>query len=263
MKIGIFYDNLTSGIWQGKDCKEVLPIAKEVGIEYLEMNWVDLAAAGPDFARYVHSLGMAFAVYLFTDENGITLLGSKAEDELVRMKEYGIENLLMVYAMHYPAGADKNVAKAKIIKSLRSLTEKATAYGIKVTFEDFDNNNIPCGGCTDLLAYAAEAPGLSFTFDTGNFIFFGENLMETYPLLKEKIVHVHVKDRTSLTDLTPCVPGQGCLPLADFLHALCADGYDGRLSIEMFGAPMSRDALTSAVSFIKTNFQAGVLSSGC
>jgi len=255
MKIGVFYENLMTGIYKDKDYKEVLPIAVQSGIEFLEMNWYTLAELGDEFVTFVHSLGMALTAYLCTDENGITSFGTDAEAELPRMQAYGLDKFLMVYAQDYPANADKSIAKTKIIKSLNPLIQSAKRYGIKVNFEDFDGERIPCGSCADLLAYSKESPELLYTFDTGNFYFFGENAIDAYPLMKDRIVHVHLKDYPSLTNLTECVPGKGCLPLAEILHTLYADGYNGWISIEMFGTPMSYDALGFAVNFIKDNFR--------
>ena len=70
----------------------------------------------------------------------------------------------------------------------------------------------------------------------GNFAFGYENVVEAYELLKNYIVHVHCKDRSSEGSGLLSVPtGSGYIPIAQLVRKLNAAGYRGYLSIEHFG----------------------------
>ena len=59
----------------------------------------------------------------------------------------------------------------------------------------------------------------------------GEPLAATFEQLKERIRHVHVKDKTA-GDFSHCAPGDGCVPIAEAAALLRSIGYDGYCSLE-------------------------------
>ena len=74
--------------------------------------------------------------------------------------------------------------------------------------------------CLEALSYAPKA-GLAF--DTGNFLFAGDDTMTQYEHFRSKIGHVHLKDRMA-PDNMACVPaGEGCLPVKDIIRKLKAE----------------------------------------
>lgn len=91
-------------------------------------------------------------------------------------------------------------------------------------------------------------PHLRFTFDSGNFKYCLENELEAFDALKNRIVHVHLKDRSfdakkgekyQLTidkkKMYPSPVGYGCIAMKEILHNLSAIGYDDFVTIEHFG----------------------------
>ena len=60
--------------------------------------------------------------------------------------------------------------------------------------------------------------------------------MEAYNLFRDRIGHVHLKDRVAPDDMH-CVPaGSGCIPIAELVHSLVATGYTGWLTVEQYGS---------------------------
>ncbi|MNP47575.1 Xylose isomerase-like TIM barrel [compost metagenome] len=115
--------------------------------------------------------------------------------------------------------------------------------------EDFDDIRAPFSSSDELLWFMEQVPKLRCTFDTGNFIFRGENEMDAFGKLKDKIVHVHCKDRSldeenggtpkitaNGTQLFPSPVGYGCISIDEILHRLIRDGYNDTVAIEHFDA---------------------------
>ncbi len=77
------------------------------------------------------------------------------------------------------------------------------------------------------VANLASLPHL--TLDTTHLGTWGVGLLSTYEQLKARIVHVHLSDFDGTEHR---LPEEGHLPLAEFLHALSRDGYEGAVSLE-------------------------------
>jgi len=112
--------------------------------------------------------------------------------------------------------------------------------------EDFDNPKSLCYNAEGLDALFAITPSLGFAFDTGNFLFCGEDTLENLGRFQGKVRHLHLKDRAAPDDMT-CVPvGTGCAPVGETVSRMLANGYDGYFTVEQYGSPhMLRDCLQS------------------
>lgn len=132
--------------------------------------------------------------------------------------------------------------------ALNAICDYAERKGIRVTMEDFDDIRAPFSSADELLWFLEQVPKLAITFDTGNFIYRGEDELEAFTKLKDRIIHVHCKDR-SLEDsggeprisasgipLYPSPAGSGCIRIAEVLRLLKAEGYADTLAIEHFDA---------------------------
>ena len=136
---------------------------------------------------------------------------------------------------------------------LNEMCLAAKEYGVTVTLEDFDDEKSPCCTTEGLHYFMQNVSGLRYTFDTGNFRYCLESAEEAYDVLKEYIVHVHLKDRSYDTanadpnntngkaDLSgavmyPSIVCEGVIGIDKLISKLASDGYSGRFAIEHFGA---------------------------
>lgn len=136
-----------------------------------------------------------------------------------------------------------------MIEAVAFLCEYASSKGIDVVMEDFDNETAPFCDSEGLLYFLDAIPELGVAFDTGNFLYSGEDVFSAYEKLKGRIRHIHLKDRadTSLNG----DPGQHCpdghviysaptgfgdLHLDEIVKMLQADGYTGIYATEHFGS---------------------------
>ncbi len=81
------------------------------------------------------------------------------------------------------------------VKKIADSQSAADITPITVVIEDFDDRNSPIASVSGMKWFAEQVPGLCFTFDTGNFIIHGEDIFAAWEELKDKVVHVHCKDR--------------------------------------------------------------------
>ena len=81
------------------------------------------------------------------------------------------------------------------VKKIADSQSAADITPITVVIEDFDDRNSPIACVSGMKWFAEQVPGLCFTFDTGNFIIHGEDIFAAWEELKDKVVHVHCKDR--------------------------------------------------------------------
>lgn len=256
MKTGVFYDNIKEAYPDIKDDLVLLEKVKELGFSCIELDCLSLAEKDGEFFGKALELSVGFTVYAFADENCILKNGRKAEDCLPFLAEHNVPNMMMVCMPRAVAEkTDANIRNATV-SSLNSLCSEAEKYGISILAEDFDSNEIPCGSCEDMLFFAERVPKLKFTFDTGNFAFFGEDALVCFERLKNRIGHVHLKDRISADNLTVTVTGKGGLKLAEIIRRLTEINYGGILSVEMFGAAKSPADLEAAASFVKNAVRA-------
>jgi len=150
------------------------------------------------------------------------------------MKMHGYERLLLVPGLMAPDAtvADREAARRRIV----AFAEKAAAQDVQVLLEDYDNPRSLCFNIERLDSLFALSDDIGHVFDTGNYLFAGDDALEAYKLFSDRIGHVHLKDRTAPDDLR-CVPaGSGCIPMAEIVNDLLATGYDGWLTVEQYGS---------------------------
>ncbi len=249
MKIGIFFDNVKEAYSDIDDELVLLEKVTEMGYEYIELDCDILMEKSQEFFDKARELSIGFSVYAFADENCVIRNGVKAKDCLQFLNEHDVKNLMMVCK---PSDENQNAEEInkKIICSLNHLCDCATKYDVQILVEDFDNS-IPCGSCEDMLYFGSNVPKLKFTFDTGNFAYFGEDELASFEKLKDRIGHVHLKDRVSSENLKVTTTGKGSLPIEQIIKNLLSNSYDGTMSVEMFGASNEPGELIESLNFVK------------
>lgn len=263
MKLSVFYSHIKDASKQsGKSEYEILQNVKYNGISAVDVSFDEF-----DDIRLDKSDIEIASIYNFYDWNG---------------KEYGNDERLISHiekaafsgcrsVLVVPGFLDDEMAKkmneakdidafmnscediVKITEMLRRAVRYGKEKGITVTLEDFDSDKSPCSRIPCLLWFMKNVEGLRITFDTGNFLYPGEDILQGFEALKEYIVHVHCKDRNE--DLLSCsVTGDGVISLSPVVKNLIQNGYNGYFSIEHFGiSDMEQAILTSAKNLLSIN----------
>lgn len=246
-----FHGMISQGTITPEQFIQDIRIAGATGIETMwgwedkdPVNWkklIDAAkAAGLKQACYDIGLNLVYT----TQEEKNNLL-AKCRERLAFARNVLDCSTVLIYSSK-PA-PDMPIPEAVKIfgDMLNEASIIAAEYGITVTLEDFDP--LPAFVCSakSCMDVLARAPKAGLTFDTGNFLIADDNPVEIFPLVKERIAHVHVKEKacvqpddkpaqTSLKGLKyrGAFLGKGSAQIAECTALLKESGYKGWLSVE-------------------------------
>lgn len=250
MQLSIFMNHIEQAVVQtGKPILDVLRFARGIGIEGIECEPCATDAEADALLALLDSAGMRVAdVYTHLDFTQ-GLPDAEMLAVIRSVQRLNSPRMLVIPAL-LPVGADEQLAFRQTVTGLQRFCELAGAQGVLVMVEDFDHARSLCATQSKLEALFAQVPALWLAFDTGNFLFSGEEALDAFDVLKGRIRHVHCKDRTfdagrggvpqCVVDGKPMYPvavGGGCIHMRELLQKLQTIGYEGYLSIEHFDSP--------------------------
>ena len=260
MKISVFYDHILNASKQtGKPVEDILAAAAGAGVQAVELDLYNFSDT-TDHLKLLSQAGIKAAcvnAHYSMDRSFDAVQAQAHVDAALRA---GADKILVVpgYLSEDEGAAlhDKTAtfsfleacpAAVRIAEGLARIVGMGAAKGVTVTIEDFDNGSSPISGLNAMLWYLEKIPGLMCTFDTGNFITHSEDLFEAWEALKDRVVHVHCKDRGEGVVSF----GGGQLPCSQILKKMKEDGYSGYGAIEHYGAADQLSCLLRSAGFIK------------
>ena len=137
--------------------------------------------------------------------------------------------------------------KKRMIEGFRYAVCRAKPLDIRVCFETTPHDASCLSGAQDCMDVLDAVSGLEFVFDTANMLPHGDDPLEAYEMLKDRISHVHLKDVVLRSEKhilphsehTPdgkqmkCVVwGTGIIPVFELYNRMIADGYQGQFAVE-------------------------------
>lgn len=171
------------------------------------------------------------------------------EQALTFMEQSGWKRVLLVPGFLPDEQASTSVDSLRdvAIGRIAAFAKRASERGLDVLVEDFDNPNSLCYDTPSLDRLFAASPELGHVFDTGNYVFGGEDVMAALDHFMPRIRHVHLKDRLAPHDGHSPAIGKGIVPFGQIIGQLRASHYDGWLTVEHYGSSdMLNDAAFSA-----------------
>ena len=273
IRLSVFFDHILQAEEQtGKHIPELLAEVKKAGISAVEINCTYLLEH-PATLEMLETAGLQVScIYEFYAlERGRETEKARRHIEIARKTKAGkilivpgffsVETEEFVNCVpdrekvwDYLSHSEK---AQRMADGLREIVEMAGSRNIvdtpiTVVIEDFDDRNSPIACVSGMQWFAEQVPGLCFTFDTGNFIIHGENIFAAWEELKDKVVHVHCKDRKISSDkplqtqknatpdikecYLPAAVGECCIPIKELVYKMKEYGYRGYLAIEHFDA---------------------------
>ena len=139
----------------------------------------------------------------------------------------------------------------EVCSRIAAFVKEASDEGINVMVEDYDNPRSPCFNTLTLNHLFAASPQLNLVLDTGNFLFAGEEVMTALRHFRERIHHVHLKDRKAKRDYASLPIGTGIMPLNEVVCELLRSGYDGWFTVEHFGAPSQQNYTKQSIANVQ------------
>lgn len=250
MKLSVFYHHIEEASRQrGIPLEELLKQVRSFGIEYVETDMAYITDT-QEMKETLDRAGLRTAsIYNFYNFGEVPD-GTQAFLQVDAAKALGADKVLVIPGLlKGTALEEQEKEKENMLSSLRQVCKYAKTKDITVIIEDFDNDKSPIADSEGMIWFLNRLPELRAAFDTGNFIYMGEDELSAFENLKDRIVHVHCKDRTlKVTEgeepkiTVKGIPiysspvGFGCIKIEEILKRLKAMKYDGLLSIEHFGS---------------------------
>jgi L-ribulose-5-phosphate 3-epimerase len=166
-------------------------------------------------------------------------------------------------------GLSLEEARHLIAQGLETIARFGTTRGLTVSTENHGGLAYFRGKIEHMIEFCKKAPLLSLTFDSGNFMFVGEDPLEALDALYHRVVHVHLKDYVILVDdkckekdLTKnavslqSVPlGSGEVPTPDILSTLVNRNYRGYISLESGGTEVPEEGIRQGLQYLRRCLQ--------
>lgn len=248
MKISVFAEHLFEAAEQEKlPFTEILKKVKAMGISAVELDYARLEQDDtlPLVFRQ-HGLDIA-CVYVFLDFSHSNDM-SYAESVVKTLDKHNIRKLMGIAGFVYE---NDNAASSteRMYSGMNKLSLLCEQAEITLCLEDFDDKTAVFSTTDGLLGFMDNVTKLGCAFDTGNFIYSGENALEAFGKLKDRIVHLHCKDRSYAPKkgeepkitlngkaLYSSPVGYGEMPIETIAKELLKAGYNGYFAIEHFGS---------------------------
>lgn len=250
--ISTFLEHLLQAHEQsGKTVEEVFAAAKGFGIDGIETN-ATFIGSQPEIQKKLMETGLSvtqlYENYSWEDfDDGAD---TKMKNHIQTAAKLGATKILYIPPYFSDMSeATVRAEKEKVKAMIEKICRMAAAADITVTMEDFDNLQSPSSKTCFLKEYIDEIPELMITFDTGNFLANKEEVLDSYPLLRHRIVNVHCKDR--LADVSSCATGTGIIPFETICANLRQINYDWNYTIEHFDIPDQFGALEISSRYLK------------
>lgn len=271
----MFFDHiLQAAVQTGKPLEELLEKVRESGIEAVEINMTYLCEHEDTYELLNNAGLLVSCIYEFYEMDCkddkekakkhidtalkagagriLVVPGFLSDKEAKQMKEYVYDFDKM---SSFLSSNEKCIRMAEGLDYIVSLagncdesaTKKSTdSTGIEVTIEDFDDEKSPISSLNGMLWFLRRIPGLKCTFDTGNFIIHGEDVLTAWEALEKRVAHIHCKDR----DLQPVAVGNGYIPINTIIGKAKNAKYDGYLAIEHFDAEGQEKCIAKSAMYL-------------
>ena len=245
-RISIFFDHVTEIAKQEKiSIRDAAQRVRNLGYEGIDVR-VNMSAAELDM---LDSLGFQHACAI-ADINLIEGEQPKVVREVLDFMHHRQYTRLLLLPGMLPKNADSQYIDAACTR-IAAFVKQAQREGIDVMVEDFDNPQAICYNTPILDHLFAASPQLNHVFDSGNYPYCGEDVMVALRHFRERVHHVHLKDRKAMRDSASLVIGTGIVPLKNVIAELLSTGYDGWFCVEHFGAPNMLKYATQSIANVK------------
>lgn len=250
MQLSVFYNHILVASEQtGKSVDEVLGLVRSFGIDAVELGRDEIGSDSKKLQEQLKKAGMAVSSIYETFDFGHVPDAEPGLKLIDTAFDFGASKVLVIPGFIEVSASEqeKKLALDRMAKALRQICDYADEKGITVTMEDFDDSRAPYASSDELVWFLTEVPKLGCTFDTGNFIYTGENEFDAFEKLADRTVHLHCKDRSldepnggmakitlNGTKLYPSPAGSGVIKIKEIIHQMKKRGYDDTLVIEHF-----------------------------
>ncbi len=269
MKLSVFYGHVKEAAeQQGVSIGEMLDYVKSIGVDYIEViRDFDMLEEGIT-AEEMRDLLAAHDLKV-SNVCGYFDFAVKPDDfrgfgQIYDALTMGCHSIMPIPGLLTGNEETKEQEIRQMIEGEKVVVAKAAELGVQCVIEPYDNVLSPVMSAEGMRYFADNVPNLKFALDSGNLDFCCEKIEDEYPRMKDKIAHVHLKDRSETPDgiqkpghrtdgseIYGCAVGDGVVNVKWFVRKMVESGYDGCYAIEHFGMPDQKKAITDSVRNIK------------
>ena len=264
-KLSVFYAHIQEGARQKEiPLEEALELvyswgARGVDVEYTPQ--LDVSALGKALRSAGFSVSCLYGFYDFLQDPR----GEKAFPQIQAALELGAGTVMLIPGFYK---GDREQEWNSMVAAMDTVCQYAANHKVAVAVEDFDHSASPTSTWEQIQALCQSLPLLNVTFDTGNFFYSQEDPLTAFHALKDRIVHVHCKDRS--LQPVPCKTptlrpdgtamfsspvGTGCIPMKEIFSLLRSQGYQGYLTAEHFGSLCQMETLQKSLQWMQEQIQ--------
>lgn len=217
-------------------------------------------------ARMLRAAGIQ--VGCFTAEQCLYPISLASADETLRNRSLAYYEKALAFAQELQSplmqlisgGAlledDPEQSRSRSMDGICRLTKLAERAGVKLVLEADPNCTI--ANTNDQLRAIREiaSPQLSGMIDTNALALNGENFSTAAELLGRDLCHVHFIDIDLPKNGMCLAPGDGTLPMKDYLKVLSDRGYTGGITPELWGTTYhhcAEQAIEKSLAFLREN----------
>ena len=267
MKISVFHAHIDQVAKEtGRSLEECLQYYADRGLEALEIHSLSINEIGWETLKGIlertgFQLSSIFRIFDFAKDPDI----APVREVLEQAQFFDVKNVMFVPGW-YQKEDRREEEKAQIVAVFRQACALGKEYGVEITIEDFGSSNTIVSTMDSMLWLLEQVEDLKVTLDTGNFMYSDGDLLEAFERMKDRIVHVHMKDQknacppgydrnpdrsSSGVAIYPSPLGEGILPLREILERLDGIGYEGYLPIEIFHVQNMQEDITKSIRWIR------------
>lgn len=200
----------------------------------------------------IHTAGLG--VSMFTSYADLSIPESAERDRQIASIRWDVDaavifqtNIIRLTAGGWREGQIAEETLRLVAKGLKISLDYAEEKGVMLALEDHPVVGTKITDFMRILELVNDER-LKINLDTSNPMESGDNAIELAKLVKERVVHLHVSDRSP--DLQHQVAGEGAVDFISIFHILKNAGYDGWLSLEA-GGRKGKEAILQALDFIR------------
>ena len=242
----LFFDHIRDiAAQEGISLKEAATKVRELGYEGTDIN----VAISPEDLAILDELGFQYPCVICNIDFSDGEFPDKVQQALDFVSARHIDKLLLI-----PGFYDGEISEeqwAELEGRMQAFAVKMAEVGCSVLLEDFDNDRSPCSSIAELERIFAHVPELGHVFDSGNWLFSGENALVALDKFLPRVKHVHLKDRVAADDMSCPATGGGVIPMKEILSILQQNGYDGWYSVEFYGSKHMLEDARKSLEYLK------------
>lgn len=264
MKISVFYQHICEAAEQtGRPLQDILSEVRGYGIQYIESDLDDILRDEEYIARLNSADLKVSSIYAFYDFVH-NIDSGRMIQHIQKATEAGCGRIMIIPGFYTDGDRSVREEREKMLCGMAELCKMADEKGIVPMIEDFDSDTSPIADAEGMLWYLERIPSLRVAFDTGNFMYSAKSEWDAFKMLRDKIVHVHCKDRcfdvkqncgfTKAVDgrlLYPAAVGSGCVKMGEIVDSLESGGFEGIYAIEHFGADAQMEYIKKSAEWLK------------